>query len=94
MESKKKNRPEEKFEDRLKQLIEKRFSGRWTHLAREAALSQGSVNNYLRGFSKPGYKQISQICEVSGASANWLILGEGPIFRGKSKNQKFFMLNR
>ncbi len=72
------------FRDRLELLIERRFGGKWTHLAREAALSHGSVNNYLKGTANPGYRQISQICEASGANANWLILGEGPMFRGEA----------
>ena len=75
------------FQTRLKQLIDHRFDGKWTHFARDAALSQGSVNNYLRGSTTPGYKQITQICEVSHVNANWLILGEGPMFRDEPHSE-------
>ena len=75
------------FSDRLKILIAERYGGKWTRLARDAALAHGSVSSYLNSASHPGFQQISRICEVSHVNANWLILGEGPMFRDEPHSE-------
>ncbi len=69
------------FREWLELVIKARFNGKWTHFARESGLAAGSVNNYLKGLTYPGYKQLARICEYSGANANWLLTGRGPMLQ-------------
>ncbi len=68
------------FSDRLKLIVKIKFDGKWTRFARKTGIAGGSVNNYLKGISLPGFKQINLICAYVGVNANWLLTGHGKMF--------------
>jgi len=78
----------EDFIKRLWLIIEKKFEGKWTLLAKEANISPGSFKRYLDGTAKPGFEQLIRICETAGVNPTWLLTGEGPMFRQEKEVKK------
>lgn len=72
---------EKEFSDRLLALVDSGFGGKWSRLAKVAKISTGAFSRYTAAQNLPGLKQLKKICEVSGASAVWLIWGEGPMMQ-------------
>ncbi|MER2512411.1 MAG: hypothetical protein ABTQ25_08340 [Nitrosomonas ureae] len=69
---------DEGFKNRLKQLINEKFSGKDTLFAKAADLSQSGLRRYLSGGDPTRAKLIAM---ASAAKVNllWLATGEGPI---------------
>ncbi len=77
------------FKDRLKKVIDYKYNGKWTILAKEAKISTGSFKRYLDGICKPGFDQILRICEVTNVNPSWLLTGEGPMFKGEEEEKSY-----
>ncbi len=50
--------------------------------ARQAGMAYPSLRDYYSGLRKPGLDAIISILSFSGVSAEWLLLGKGPMFPG------------
>ena len=70
----------EKFINRLWDIINLKFEGKWSLLAKKANISPGSFKRYLDGKTKPGFEQLIRICKISNVNPTWLLLGEGPMW--------------
>src|SRR5690349_19691352 len=46
-------------------------------LARRIGRSEGAIRKWLRGDSEPNVSDLRSICRATGASASWLVTGEG-----------------
>lgn len=72
---------------RLKELIFRVFDGKSKNLAAASGISEGSISEYTRGKSKPSLDQLIRIAEQTKANPNWLLTGEGPMFRDGNGGQ-------
>lgn len=72
------------FSNRLNILVKNRYDGTWARLAEAIGQSKGAFGRYVRGEGLPGAEVVERICALSGVSPTWLVLGEGPMMRGKS----------
>jgi len=46
-------------------------------MARAINRSEGALRKWLRGQSEPGVSDLRAICEATGTSAEWLVMGRG-----------------
>jgi len=51
--------------------------------ARESGMAYPSLRDYYSGLRKPGFDAIRTIVDFTGVSADWLLLGKGPMFPGQ-----------
>jgi hypothetical protein len=76
----------EQFLKRLTSLIENLANGNAAEFARQAKMPPTTLSNYYKkkkGKGKnrlPRAEQLILICEHTGCSLNWLLLGKGPPF--------------
>jgi hypothetical protein len=40
--------------------------------------SEGALRKWLRGLSEPNVTDLRSICEITGTSVEWLVMGRGP----------------
>jgi len=68
--------PIEAFRKRLNDLLEERFEGKYTVLAKRAAIPVSSMQHYMH-FSKhmPGSEHLQRIAEALGCTTDFLITG-------------------
>lgn len=68
--------------ERLSVLLEQL---NWSNyrLAKEGEFSKSSVSNWIMGKTKPEKSKIEVIAMVTGANKEWLLTGEGPMFKTK-----------
>ncbi|MFL1781415.1 Helix-turn-helix domain-containing protein [Candidatus Hepatincolaceae symbiont of Richtersius coronifer] len=59
---------------RLKQVIKKYF-GNQKQMAKEMGFSASNITDWWGGRSKPTATILLQICELTGVSMDWLVLG-------------------
>ncbi|MEJ1961597.1 MAG: helix-turn-helix transcriptional regulator [Gammaproteobacteria bacterium] len=63
------------FPARLRQVLDS--YGSTSSLARAIERSEGAVRKWLRGQSEPNVTDLRAICQVSGTSVEWLVMGWG-----------------
>jgi transcriptional regulator with XRE-family HTH domain len=63
------------FPVRLRQVLDS--YGSTSSLARAIERSEGALRKWLRGQSEPNVSDLRTICEVSGTSVEWLVMGRG-----------------
>jgi hypothetical protein len=64
------------FAARLRQVIDS--YGSTSGLARHMERSEGALRKWLRGLSEPNVTDLRSICEITGTSVEWLVMGRGP----------------
>lgn len=72
----------EKFYKRLKQLREDVLKKTMNEMSVDLYGKEGfqpKLSQYEKNVNKPSYVFIEALCNIYGVSANWLILGVGPI---------------
>ena len=75
------NKPQiEKIVNRLILLIEKVSDGNVSNFAFKSGVPQQTLHNYTKG-RIPSGEQLYNICSNIGVDINWLLTGEGPMFR-------------
>jgi hypothetical protein len=52
--------------------------GSTSSLARHMERSEGALRKWLRGLSEPNVTDLRAICEITGTSVEWLVMGRGP----------------
>jgi transcriptional regulator with XRE-family HTH domain len=69
--------PEESdgFAARLRQVVDS--YGSTSSIARVINRSEGAVRKWLRGQSEPSVSDLRAICDATGTSAEWLVMGRG-----------------
>lgn len=65
------------IKNRLKIILDTRFNGNQSEMARELNYSQPTIRNYIEADRLPKYDFIFKLCVTLGISPNWLILGIG-----------------
>ena len=72
------------FAGRLRQVVDS--YGSTSALARLIDRSEGALRKWLRGQSEPNVSDLRALCEITGTSVEWLVLGRGgredPSFTG------------
>lgn len=63
------------FPGRLRQVLDS--YGSTNSLARAIDRSEGALRKWLRGQSEPNVTDLRAICEVTGTSVEWLVMGRG-----------------
>ena len=63
------------FPARLRQVLDS--YGSTSSLARSIDRSEGALRKWLRGQSEPNVSDLRTICEVTGTSVEWLVMGRG-----------------
>jgi hypothetical protein len=63
------------FAVRLRQVLDS--YGSTSALARNIERSEGAVRKWLRGQSEPNVSDLRAICEATGTSVEWLVMGRG-----------------
>lgn len=63
------------FAERLRQAIDS--YGSTSALARVIRRSEGAVRKWVRGQSEPTVSDLRAICQVTGTSVEWLVMGRG-----------------
>lgn len=65
--------------------------------ARAIPIGDTTLTNYLAGQTAPGFDELEKICEITGASIQWLMFGAGPQYAvdiptaaGRIDVQRFF----
>ena len=71
----------EEITKRLQFIVDEKFHGVWTHLAKKAGIPSGTFARYMKGEGIPKLEQFVRIMEVTQAEPRWLLTGEGPIYR-------------
>ena len=71
------------FTRRIRHIVDEKFHGVWTHLAKKAGIPSGTFARYMKGEGIPKLEQFARIVEVTQAEPRWLLMGEGPIFRNE-----------
>jgi transcriptional regulator with XRE-family HTH domain len=66
---------EDGFAARLRQVVDS--YGSTCSLARNIERSEGAVRKWLRGLSEPNVTDLRAICQVTGTSVEWLVMGRG-----------------
>jgi transcriptional regulator with XRE-family HTH domain len=64
------------FAARLRQVLTS--YGSTSSLARHMDRSEGALRKWLRGLSEPNVTDLRAICEITGTSVEWLVMGRGP----------------
>lgn len=64
------------FAARLRQVLVS--YGSTSSLARQMDRSEGALRKWLRGLSEPNVTDLRCICEITGTSVEWLVMGRGP----------------
>lgn len=64
------------FAARLRQVLSS--YGSTSSLARTMERSEGALRKWLRGLSEPNVTDLRAICEITGTSVEWLVMGRGP----------------
>jgi transcriptional regulator with XRE-family HTH domain len=64
------------FAARLRQVLSS--YGSTSSLARTMDRSEGALRKWLRGLSEPNVTDLRAICEITGTSVEWLVMGRGP----------------
>jgi len=64
------------FAARLRQVLSS--YGSTSSLARNMDRSEGALRKWLRGLSEPNVTDLRAICELTGTSVEWLVMGRGP----------------
>jgi transcriptional regulator with XRE-family HTH domain len=64
------------FAARLRQVLNS--YGSTSSLARNMDRSEGALRKWLRGLSEPNVTDLRAICELTGTSVEWLVMGRGP----------------
>jgi len=78
---------EKKLDDKLKNLMKKKDYTQ-TELAKKSGISQGLISKYLKGESKPGYKNLERIAEELDYSF-YKLIDEFDLKEEYDKNRKF-----
>jgi transcriptional regulator with XRE-family HTH domain len=68
------------FPARLRQVVDS--YGSTSALARVIQRSEGAVRKWLRGESEPTVSDLRGICDLTGTSAEWLVMGRGERYSG------------
>jgi transcriptional regulator with XRE-family HTH domain len=63
------------FPARLRQVLDS--YGSTSALARDIDRSEGALRKWLRGRSEPNVTDLRAICEATGTSVEWLVMGRG-----------------
>ena len=68
------------FSERLKQALAQSDAADWsqTEVSKHLGLTSQQVNNYLTGRRMPSLAIAQSICELTGASFEWLLTGKRP----------------
>lgn len=61
-----------------------------TELAKEIDISQSSLNNVVNGNNLPSSKLLIELASKKNLSINWLLLGDGKMFREKTRKVQNF----
>ena len=69
------------FISRLREVIGEFAEGKYSNFAKEAKIAIPTFQKYLLGESLPGFRVIQKMCNYTGVSADWLILGQPPKYR-------------
>lgn len=64
------------FAGRLRQVVSS--YGSTNALARTINRSEGALRKWLRGQSEPSVSDLRAICAATGASVEWLVMGQNP----------------
>lgn len=80
---------EETLIDRLKQVI-KIYYGSQKNLAKELNISSSNMSEWWAGRSKPRAETLQQICEKTGVSMDWLVLGRKEPYVGETLFEQTF----
>jgi transcriptional regulator with XRE-family HTH domain len=65
----------DEFPARLRQVVD--AYGSVTSLAKAIDRSDGAVRKWLRGVSEPNVSDLRALCSLTGANADWLVMGRG-----------------
>jgi transcriptional regulator with XRE-family HTH domain len=68
------------FKDRLAELL-KTLNISQIRLSRETGISRTAISEYISGHSSPTVHVLEKIAISTGTNLNWLLIGEGPMFR-------------
>ncbi len=71
--------------DRLRSLIQQSYQGTAAHLARACAIDPPRFTDWLGHGKPPGAANLARLAGGAGISLDWLVLGEGPMFRGQTR---------
>jgi transcriptional regulator with XRE-family HTH domain len=63
------------FASRLRQVVDS--YGSTSAIARVINRSEGAVRKWLRGQSEPNVSDLRAICDTTGTSVEWLVMGRG-----------------
>lgn len=64
---------------RIRQAIESKGL-KIKQFARESGMAYPSLRDYHSGLRKPGFDALATIIRFTGVSADWVLLGDGPMF--------------
>jgi len=73
---------EKSFRERLEYLIKLISGEKAGAFAAKCGLPSSTISNYRRNKAIPTIDKVARIAQATGVSLDWLILGEGPPFRG------------
>jgi transcriptional regulator with XRE-family HTH domain len=73
--------------ERLKYLI-KNKGLKITEFSKKTGINYRTLQGYISGEMKPGYDALTKIYEVFNISIDWLISGEGEIYREEQPKEK------
>jgi len=76
----------EEITNRIRYIVDEKFHGVWTHLARKAGIPSPTFSRYMKGDGTPKMEQFGLIVEVTRVEPRWLLTGEGPIYQDEAKS--------
>jgi hypothetical protein len=68
------------IQERIKFLVDKLASGKYTVFAKNCGIPVSTFKTYVDGPSNPSSEHLRRIASVYRVNLNWLILGEGKPF--------------
>lgn len=83
------------IKSRIKAILDTKFNGNHSEMARQLNVSHTTILNYVENNRLPKYEFIFNVCVTLGISPNWLILGLGERSLDSSKlknNNNYFNL--
>jgi len=75
------------FKDRLEKLF-RELNLSQVSASKKTGVGRSSLSEYLAGKKEPTISIVEKIATATGVNLNWLLLGEGEMFRGESIQQK------
>jgi transcriptional regulator with XRE-family HTH domain len=77
------------IKERIKLLVDRFASGKYTVFARNSGIPVSTFKNYVDGSSNPTSEHLKKIASVFGVNLNWLILGEGGPFVERKQGEEY-----